>query len=145
MVAVTRQQREAQKAAAKADEEIKKAEKNEKARKRREAYKAQKAVLVPVSTEGCREVEVKVAWEERSSDKKLAQIRGTDGKLPIKLGCEGGVGFWKLDKKRLKNFIQAERDPKMKLRYLHIIKEAAKLELLWCATEACVLSNRSTV
>ena len=127
MVAVTRQQREAQKAAAKADEEIEKADKNEKARKRRDAYKAQKAA---------EKIEFEVAWEERSSDKKLAQIRDTDGKLPIKLGCEGGVGFWKLDKKRLKNFIQAERDPKMKLRYLHIIKEAAKLELLNCATEA---------
>ena len=115
MVAVTRQQREAQTAAAKAAEEIKKAEKDEKARKRREAYKAPGPV--PVSTEGFREVEVEVAWEERSSDKKLAQIRGTDGKLPIKLGCEGGVGFWKLDKKRLKNFIPAERDPNMTQRY----------------------------
>ena len=141
MVAITKQQREAiQKGKAKAAEKIKKevakqakkeAAKAEKARKRREdkaAYEAKGPV--PVSTVGLREVEVEVSWEERSGDEKLPQIRGTDGKLPIKLGCEGGVVFWKLDKKRLENFIKAERDPRMTQRYKLILKEAAKLKLL---------------
>ena len=127
MKAFTQRQREAiQKA--KIKQAMKKA--REAAEKIKHAKKkAEKARYEAQCPSGSREVEVEAAWEQRSSD-KLPQIRGTDGKLPIKLGGEGGVVFWKLDKKRLENFIQCERDPKMTQRYKLILKEAKKLKLV---------------
>ena len=103
MKAFTYQQREAIR-----KEKIK--QEMEKAREAAEKIKhvkkqAEKARYEAQCPSGSREVEVEAAWKQRKRD-KLPQIRGTDDKLPIKLGGEGGVFLKRIN---YEVFIQAER------------------------------------
>jgi hypothetical protein len=92
----------------------------------------QKMHVVPVSTEGLRQITIEMNMAQRLADKKLPQVRGTllNPHVPVKLASTKGFVHWKIDMKRMKGFIANEGNKLIEGRYKQILKDAEKHGLL---------------
>ena len=88
--------------------------------------------VVPISTEGMKEVAIEMSMADRLQEKKLPQVRGAlvNPHVPVKLGSTKGYVHWKIDATRMKNFTNAEGNKLTQGRYKQLLKDAKKHGLL---------------